>query len=253
MAEEPPEKISKPLGIQLSENLQANNYPEFENYQYVGNLSDFEEQDKKVSENSFSSKFKKFFGKVEKEVKSAAGKIKDKFIKLQLGDKIKTTGKKFIVVMKDAEGFIVMKSQPVVDKISEKSKIGYKKISAKTKEVYKKLTSKIFKKENPTEKLLEETQQNSNYYELKTNHQNQLEENNAIKFLNEEEKKVEAESSRENKLTYVDFYNRKIFRSSEIVEANIKYEEKQGDNLIKGNNSFMLFSNSVTSENEGII
>ena len=89
----------------------------------------------------------------------------------------------FIVVVKDAEGFIILNSQPVIDNISNKTKIGFEKISQKTKELYLNLKSKIIKKEE-SEILLEETQLNSNYYELKTdNHQT----NNPIsKFINEE-------------------------------------------------------------------
>ena len=181
--------------------MNSNNYPEFDNYEYVGNLEDFNKPEQ-VVDNSFSSKFKKFFAKVEKEVKNAAEKVKDKINKLQISDKITTSSKKFIVVVKDAEGFIIMKTQPVIDKISEKGKIGYEKISAKTKEVYKSLTSKFFKKENPTEKLLEETQQNSNYYELKSNNnQNQIDETNSLKVLNPEDIKLEENTSSENKLT----------------------------------------------------
>jgi hypothetical protein len=179
LAEEPPEKISKGEGVLFSENLSFNNYPEFENYMYVGNISE-----NKVEKNEkFTTKFTKFFKKVGKEIKSVAEKVKDKFNEMNFGEKIKNTGNKIIVVVKDAEGFIILNSQPVIDNISNKTKIGFEKISQKTKELYLNLKSKIIKKEEK-EILLEETQLNSNYYELKTdNHQT----NNTIsKFINEE-------------------------------------------------------------------
>jgi hypothetical protein len=191
LADEPPERINPLDGNQQSEFNELNYFPEFDNYQMMGENVIIEENEVENKNKSFISKVELFFKKMGKNVKKAAKDVGDKFKELDIGDKLKASGKKAYFVMKKAGGFVIMKSKPIMEKISEKTKQGASTLSKKTKELITDIKLKIkgdeSKGEVPT----------SDYYELKSHNANdrilnyidEKETNNEIKLEKEESDK----------------------------------------------------------------
>jgi hypothetical protein len=182
--------IQKKQGYLLSENLEINHYPEFDNYQFIG----LNEHSQPKEEKTFLTRVKDVFKTFGKNVDIVVDKMKEKFIQWEVSDKIKSTSKQFVVVLKDAGGFIILKSKPVVERIkdktvsgfetlTEKTKEGMTIIANKTKEVYSDIKSKYIT--NPEEKTyidVRSLDNHSNYYELKTESQNK----NIVGFIHDE-------------------------------------------------------------------
>ncbi len=121
-----------------------------------------------TKKNRFFEKVGSFFDKVGKGVKDFGEKLGEKMKEYQIGEKLKKTGNHAFVVIKNAGGYVVMKSKPVVEKISETTKEGYGSLKEKTKQIYHDIKDKITGR--PTEKDNEKGEiPISNYYELNCN------------------------------------------------------------------------------------
>lgn len=86
--------------------------------------------------NTFLNKVGSYLGVAYKKMGKAAGELKEKIKKMELGDIIKSSSKKAYLVVKDAGKFVIVKSTPVVEKLKDKTMEGVEKLTQKTKEVY---------------------------------------------------------------------------------------------------------------------
>lgn len=233
MADEPPEKLHSYDGPHLSENLDINYFPEFENYQLMKEYEEPQENEN-LEEKKFIDKVGFFLKKVGKNVKKATEKITDKIKELELGEKLKTTGSKAYVVMKKAGGFVVMKTKPVVEKISEKTKEGFDKLTEKTKEgaeivskktneLFKNIKSKIRGKEEETNEIVPVIGEIpvSDYYELNNKPTN----NNIVNFIEEKEVGIKSEIQEVNDLNLNKENSFTLLNNSSINISIVQEEE----------------------------
>jgi hypothetical protein len=188
LAEEPPEKLNQLHGNQICQNNEVQQYPEFENNNYILmgesnlELSDInleEVQNQNVNQNTdFKSKMSNLFKKVGKEFEKKAKVVSDKFKEMEIAEKFKTTGQKAFIVMKRAGKFVVKKGKPMYDKISDKTKEGATSLSRKSKELYSELKYKFTGKETVDMPV-------SDYYELSARPMASNE--NIIKYIDDKE------------------------------------------------------------------
>jgi hypothetical protein len=167
LADEPPEKLNHIEGNEICQNVKEKQYPEFENNNYVlMGESNLEMNDIKLEEiqnenqnSDFKSKMSNLLKKVGLELEKKAKVVSNKFKEMEIGEKFKTTGQKAFIVFKKAGKFVVKKSQPMYEKISEKSKEGASSLSKKSKELYSEIKLKFSEKKTQDMPV-------SDYYEL---------------------------------------------------------------------------------------
>ncbi len=166
MAEEPPEHIGKIEAKLPAKDLSFIPYPEFEDYKLMSEYSNSTEEPKK---NRIFEKVGTFLDKLGQGVKDLKDKVGEKMKEYEIGEKLKNTGNQAFVVLKNAGGYVVMKSKPVVEKFSETTKEGYGSLKEKTKKLYNEIRDKITGK--PSEQSTSEKGEIpiSNYYELNCN------------------------------------------------------------------------------------
>jgi hypothetical protein len=185
LADEPPEKINHEEGNQPCQNLE-NRFPEFENNNYIlmgeNNAIDINEINlEEINENqNISSKLTSIFKKVGKEIEKKARIVSNKFKEMEIGDKFKAAGQKSFIVMQRAGKFVVKKSKPMYEKISEKTKEGASSLTKKSKEIYSELKTKLTGKET-----LKGEMPVSDYYEL--NARPQASHENIFKYIDDKE------------------------------------------------------------------
>jgi hypothetical protein len=181
LADEPPMKIELYQGNIPAENLEFNSYPEFENYILMSEEPVIVNEEK---QKSFVSKVGGFLKLVGKKVSKAAAEVSVKIKEMELGERLKYSSSKAYVVIKKAGGFAVVKSEPMVNKIKEKTKEGATIIAQRTFNIYEDLKNKyITKKPNSITETSQELKgeiPSSYYYELKSNNNNQI----IVDFIN---------------------------------------------------------------------
>jgi hypothetical protein len=164
LADEPPEKTPLDEGLLLSDSsdlmnfnqVQCNPYPEFENYQLMkSEHPEIKIEENKSEKKGFFAKANAFWDKTVSKINETTAKISEKFDNSDVGIKIKKTGDKAFKVVKHGANYVVVKSQPTVDKIKEKTKPTIDKIKEKTKPTY--------------DKIVEKTNKGIDYMQKKTN------------------------------------------------------------------------------------